>query len=188
MFTSPTDSPSSSSNASPISQHPHPHAWFPSLPRRHAEKVRYPRYYSTPLDKDSPDSTPLHLYGLEQREPSIMLEKPKLLRRVSYALDDIKEGEKLKTKRRQSTFMHESANMSSGAMSSAGSSLSGAEMSEPPRSRPMSIFSVDHWSPPTRGLSRRLSIRLSLSRGKRFRPGQGASISQPNLIGSSTQL
>ncbi|KAK1148733.1 hypothetical protein N8T08_008618 [Aspergillus melleus] len=200
MLTSPTESlsASSSSSGSPIAQSPHPKAWFPSIPSRRAEKVRLPRYYATPL-KGTPDSTPLQMYGLEQREPSIA-EKPKLLRRMSHALDDIKEDfslqleprEKLKSRHRQSTFMLDtSVGGSSGPGSSAGSSLSGAESPmamEPPRPRPMSTFSVDNWTPPSRSLTRRLSTRLGLSQKKRFRPGQGASISQPNLIGSSTQM
>lgn len=205
MLTSPTDSLSSSSSSSPIAQSPHPNAWFPSLPRRRAEKTpkaRLPRYYATPLKQDTPGSTPLQVYGLEQREPSIA-EKPKTLRRMSHALADIKEDfslqlepQKLKSRRRQSTIMLDTNQAgsglgSSGPGSSAGSSLSGAEspnVSEPPRSRPMSIFSVDNWTPPTRSLSRRISNRLSFAQKKRFRPGQGGSISQPNLIGSSTQM
>ncbi|KAI9040710.1 uncharacterized protein KD926_007791 [Aspergillus affinis] len=205
MLTSPTESlsASSSSSGSPIIQNPHPKAWFPSIPRRRAEKVRVPRlprYYATPLKENTPNSTPLQLYGLEEREPSIA-EKPKLLRRMSYALDDIKEDfslqleprEKLKSRHRQSTFMLDtSVGGSSGPGSSAGSSLSGGESPmtmESPRPRPMSTFTVDNWTPPpSQSLTRRLSTRLGLSQKKRFRPGQGASISQPNLIGSSMQM
>ena len=45
---------------------------------------------------DTSSRTPLQAYGLEQREPSIVEDRErdrstKLLRRVSHALDDIKE-------------------------------------------------------------------------------------------------
>ncbi|PLB53411.1 hypothetical protein P170DRAFT_349473 [Aspergillus steynii IBT 23096] len=206
MLTSPTESLSSASSTagSPIAQSPHPNAWFPPIPRRRADKTvkfnlpRLPRYYATPLNEDT-DSTPLQVYGLEQREPSIA-EKPKLLRRMSHALDDIKEDfslqleprERLKSRNRHSTFMLDTSVGGSGLRSS-GSSLSGGESpmtSEPPRPRPISTFSIDNWNPPApaQSLSRRLSNRLGFSQKKRFRPGQGASISQPNLIGSSTQM
>lgn len=191
MLTSSSDSNSSCSN-SPISQHPHPQAYFPSLPRRR-EPAKCPRYYSTPLRADSPESTPLQMYGLEQREPSLYGDRSsKLLRRFSHALDDIKEdfslqldprttAEKIRSKRRQSTLM-----LDTSVPGSRSSSLSGSESPEMvPRPRPMSMMSKDHaFAPPTRRLSRRLTI-LGF-RKNRFR-GQ-ASISQPNLIGSSTQM
>ncbi|RHZ45662.1 uncharacterized protein CDV56_101821 [Aspergillus thermomutatus] len=84
--------------------------------RRDIPKIH--RYYSTPLRADSPDSTPLQMYGLEQREPSIY-EKPRLLRRFSHALDDIKEDVSLQLdpnnvaskirSRRQSMLMFDAA-------------------------------------------------------------------------------
>ncbi|GAQ04074.1 hypothetical protein ALT_1395 [Aspergillus lentulus] len=165
--------------------------------RRDIPKIH--RYYSTPLRADSPDSTPLQLYGLEQREPSIY-EKPRLLRRFSHALDDIKEDLSLQLdqnnmaskirSRRQSMLMFDTA---------AGPSDPDADgalhpdqrpitASGPPRSRPLSILAFDNWTPPTRGLSRRLSTFRFGSRRKRASPAQLSSISQPNLIGSSTNM
>ncbi|KAE8351699.1 hypothetical protein BDV28DRAFT_136524 [Aspergillus coremiiformis] len=196
MLTSSSSSSNSSCSNSPISQHPHPQAYFPPFPRRR-ESAKYPRYYSTPLRPDSPESTPLQLYGLEQREPSIYGDRQsKLLRRFSHALDDIKEDfslqldprtttEKIRSKRRQSTLI-----LDTNIPGSRAGSLSGPESpvtEEPPRSRPMSMMSNDHsFIPATRRLSRRLSM-LGF-RKHRLRGGQAASISQPNLIGSSTQM
>ncbi|KAB8254558.1 hypothetical protein BDV32DRAFT_155083 [Aspergillus pseudonomiae] len=193
MLTSSSSDSSSCSN-SPISQHPHPQAYFPSLPRRR-EPAKCPRYYSTPLRSDSPESTPLQMYGLEQREPSLYGDRPStLLRRFSHALDDIKEDfslqldprnttEKIRSKRRQSTLM-----LDTSAPGSRAGSISGSEsLAEAPRGRPMSMMSTDNsFIPPTRRLSRRLTL-LGF-RKNRLRGGQAASISQPSLIGSSTQM
>ena len=133
---------------------------------------------------EAPDSTPLNMYGLEQR-PASFVEKPKLLRRVSHALDDIKEdfaynladpnSAAAKLKRRSTFFMD--GNIANGRPET---------VSGPPRSRPMSIMSMEAFSAPQRGLSRRLSRRLSIfSRGKDMDRPHTASISTPNLIGSS---
>ncbi|KAJ9295591.1 hypothetical protein DTO271G3_6047 [Paecilomyces variotii] len=48
------------------------------------------RYYSTPLNADIPDSTPLKVYGLKQRPPSVIDQKPpKLFSRLSmYAFEE----------------------------------------------------------------------------------------------------
>jgi hypothetical protein len=133
------------------------------------------------------------MYGLEQREPSIYGDRPsKLLHRFSHALDDIKEDFSLQldprnSKRRQSTLM-----LDISAPGSRAGSLSGSEspVAEPARPRPMSMMSTnmstDNFTPPTRRLSRRLTL-LGF-RKNRLRKGQAASISQPNLIGSSTQI
>ncbi|KAF7594925.1 hypothetical protein BBP40_007961 [Aspergillus hancockii] len=189
MFTSSSSDSNSSCSNSPISQHPHPQAYFPAVPRRRVETARCPRYYSTPLKADSPESTPLQMYGLEQREPSLYGDRPsKLLRRFSHALDDIKEDFSLQldprnSKRRQSTLM-----LDISAPGSRAGSISGSESpvaAEPARPRPMSMMSTDNFIPPTRRLSRRLTL-LGF-RKNRLRGGQ-ASISQPNLIGSSTQM
>ncbi|KAB8217227.1 hypothetical protein BDV33DRAFT_177552 [Aspergillus novoparasiticus] len=194
MLTSSSSSSSSGSN-SPILLLPHPQAYFPSLPRRR-EPVKCPRYYSTPLRSDSPESTPPQMYGLEQREPSLYGDRPStLLRRFSHALDDIKEdfslqldprntADKIRSKRRQSTLMM----MDTSAPGSRAGSLSGSESpAEAPRARPMSIMTTDNsFSPPSRRLSRRLTL-LGF-RKNRLRGAQAASISQPNLIGSSTQI
>ncbi|KAJ5227728.1 hypothetical protein N7489_008436 [Penicillium chrysogenum] len=150
--------------------------------------VKYPRFYSSPVDQET-DSTPLQLYGLEQREPSIYSKPPKLLRRVSHVLGDIREDlsmdarqttEKLK---RRSTMLYDGPSTAPPARSEAPMTSHG-----PPRSRPMSIISFDNWSSPTRGMSQRLSRRLSVF-SSRSKPtsSKGASISSPNLIGSSTQ-
>lgn len=168
---------------SPISQHLPP--VFPAPPRRHRHKTR--RFYSSPLN-DSSESTPLQVYGLEQREPSISDKPRNRLQRVSYALDDIKEDFTVqlnprttadKIKRRTSTIIQDS---------SPSSRADSPETNPADRSlsRPMSILSLDHWSSPPRRLSRRLTSFSSFSRRKAASRNQ-ASISQPNLIGSSTQ-
>jgi hypothetical protein len=137
---------------------------------------------------DDGSENPVQAYGLEQREPSIY-EKPKLLRRVSHALDDIKEDftfqldarETANKIKRRSTFLLDAnfAIPEDRPQTSAG----------PPRSRPMSIMSVEAWSAPQRRLTRHLSRRLSIfSSGRKSSEGsQMSSISSPNLIGSSTQ-
>ncbi|PKY08438.1 hypothetical protein P168DRAFT_278027 [Aspergillus campestris IBT 28561] len=199
MFTSSSSIEStSSSSGSPISQHAPTQVW-PTIPRRRpVEQHKYQqRYYSTPMRNDSPDSTPLHMYGLEQREPSIM-ERPannKLLRRFSHALDDIKEdltlqidsratADRSRTKRRQSSVMFDGTG--SERASSAGSFTE--DTPQPPFGRPKSILSLEAWTPPARRFSRRLSMFRFTSQRRKFEPGQGASISQPNLIGASTQI
>ncbi|RAL01845.1 uncharacterized protein BO80DRAFT_353267 [Aspergillus ibericus CBS 121593] len=191
LTSSSTDSSRSSYSGSPVSQHPphgH-HVWFPPAPRRRPEHYKIPRYYSTPVREDIPDSTPLQMYGLEERAPSIA-EKPRLLRRFSHALDDIKEdftlqtsSEKLRTKRRQSIFGIDEIPGSSGSISSPSMDMPVSTEPRPPKSRPLSILSVD----PSRKLSRRLSI-FGSRRQKKLTPGQAGSISQPNLIGASTQI
>lgn len=155
---------------------------FPSVPRRH--RAKFPRFYSSPLNGAS-ESTPLEVYGLEQREPSISDKPRNRLARVSYALDDIKEDFSVqlhprttadRLKRRTSTFIQDPSRPSTPNSSSL----------ERSRSRPMSIFSSNDSSPPRR-LSRRLSSLSSFSLKRMARGPSQASISQPNLIGSSTQ-
>ncbi|GKZ28198.1 hypothetical protein AbraIFM66950_000008 [Aspergillus brasiliensis] len=188
LTSSSTDSSRSSFSGSPVSQHPpHHQVWFPPAPRRRPEHYKIPRYYSTPVREDIPDSTPLQMYGLEERAPSIA-EKPKLLRRFSHALDDIKEdltlqpsSEKIRSKRRQSIFGIDEIPGSSGSISSPSMDTPIAAEPRPPRSRPLSILA----SEPSRRLSRRFSI---FGRSKKLTPGQAGSISQPNLIGASTQI
>lgn len=168
--------PYSSQQASTVS--------LPAQPRRTPMAVKYPRFYATPIDDDGP-STPLEVYGFEQREPSIM-EKPGMFRRVSYALDDIKEDFSLnldptrstanKIKRRSTLRLNASFNQDQRESAT-------SAHPQPPRSRPMSIMSVDPRPAPQRSLSRRLSRRLSFFSSK----GSPASISSPDLIGSSTQ-
>ncbi|KAJ5561273.1 hypothetical protein N7535_004260 [Penicillium sp. DV-2018c] len=137
-----------------------------------------------------PDSTPLQVYGLEQREPSIYGDKPpKLFRRVSHVLGDIREDLTLQLETRQ-TLKRRSTIYSDGPGFSIPPSYPEVPMTShgPPRSRPMSIISFDNWSAPTRGMSQRISRRLSVfsSRGK-APSSKAASISSPNLIGSSNQ-
>ncbi|KAL4990060.1 hypothetical protein BDW68DRAFT_54719 [Aspergillus falconensis] len=227
MLPSASSNSSQSSFDSPISQYPpQQHAWFPapvpSMPRRR-ELPKLPRFYSTPLNQDHPDSTPLNIYGLEEREPSIA-ERPRRFLRFSRALDDIKEdfisqpnprntAEAIRA-RRQSTFssfffdnnsnptlssagpasasasvFHSSgASVASGAGSispdSDGVSSAGARPFPPPPPIP-----EDSTQRPTLGrrLSRRLS-RLSFSQRRASYRAGSASISQPNLIGSSNQI
>lgn len=191
LISSATNSFYSSSVSSELHLSPYQHPPTSTLSlnsRRTPMGVKYPRFYSSPMDQET-DSTPLQVYGLEQREPSIYGKPPKLLRRVSHVLGDIREDfsmdarqttEKLK---RRSTIFYDGPNFS------APPSRSEAPMTShgPPRSRPMSIISFDNWSSPTRGMSQRLSRRLSVfsSRGKPTSSKSG-SISSPNLIGSST--
>ncbi|BCR98799.1 uncharacterized protein AKAW2_40482A [Aspergillus luchuensis] len=190
LTSSSTDSSRSSFSGSPVSQHPpHHQVWFPPAPRRRPQHYKIPRYYSTPVREDVPDSTPLQMYGLEERAPSIA-EKPKLLRRFSHALDDIKEdltlqpsSEKIRSKRRQSIFGIDEIPGSSGSISSPSMDVPVAAEPQPPRPRPLSILA----SEPSRRLSRRFSI-FGSRRSKKLTPGQAGSISQPNLIGASTQI
>jgi hypothetical protein len=170
-------SSNNSSYSSSVSSEPNsPHQPLPA--RRSPMAVKYPRFYSSPIDSYT-DSTPLEVYGLEQREPSIYGKPPKLLRRVSHALGDIREDFSLDTEKlkRRSTIFFAPVSPSEAPPTT----------SDGPRSRPMSIIS-DNWSAPTRGLSQRISRRLSVfsSRGKPTGP-KGASISSPNLLGTSTQ-
>lgn len=166
-------------------QHPQPLSTL-SLASQHQRRtpmaIKYPRFYSSPLDDTL--STPLQLYGHEQREPSIY-EKPKLLRRVSHALDDIKEDFSLNLDPARSTankIKRRSTLLFDGSFG-AGPRPETADGSLPSS---MSIMSV---SAPQRGLSRRLSRRLSIfsTRRKGATVSKVASISSPNLIGSSTQ-
>ncbi|CAG7917650.1 unnamed protein product [Penicillium olsonii] len=171
MLTSPNSSTSSVSSEPRSPPHQQP-------TRRSPMPIKYPRFYSSPVDEDT-DSTPLQMYGLEQREPSIYGKPPKLLRRVSHALGDIREDLSLDTEKlkRRSTVLFEPVSPREIPVTSDG-----------PRSRPMSIISFDNWSGPTRGMSQRISRRLSVfsSRGKPI-TSKGACISSPNLIGASTQ-
>ncbi|KAI9369018.1 hypothetical protein BJX61DRAFT_549944 [Aspergillus egyptiacus] len=215
--------PSSSSNSSqssidsPIS--PYQHAWFPNFPsirRRRVQLPKYPRFYSTPLNNEIPDSTPLQMYGLEEREPSI-IERPRRFR-FSRALDDIKEDSTQPDhhqpptsavgirSRRHSTFSFFETNFSNPTLNntlptasvsgfSLGSCASTRESIVSDTRPPMSAVP----SEPTPGsasssrmkLGRRLSRRLSVlsfaQRKGKYRAGN-ASISQPNLIGSSNQI
>lgn len=192
MLTSSTNSSYSSSVSSSEPHLPYQHPTPPSTlslgsqhPRKPPMPTKYPRFYSSPLE-EGPE-TPLQVYGLEQREPSI-IEKPKLLHRVSHALDDIKEDFSLhvprdtanKIKRRSTLLLDGQLGTPSRPQTAAG----------PPRSRAMSIISVEAWSSPPSRLSRRLSRRLSIfssSPRKTSGSSKTASISSPNLIGSSTQ-
>ncbi|KAJ5749338.1 uncharacterized protein N7511_011034 [Penicillium nucicola] len=142
---------------------------------------KYPRFYASPVDEGT-DATPLQVYGHEQREPSIYGKPPKLLRRVSHALGDIREDVTLQLdplKRRSTIFFETPLSPASPEVPMTSDGL---------RSRPMSIISYDAIAAPSRRLSQRLSRRLSVfsSRGKPT-GNAGGSISSPNLIGSSTQ-
>lgn len=150
--------------------------------RRTPTPIKHPRFYSSPLDDTL--STPLQLYGHEQREPSIY-EKPKLLRRVSHALDDIKEDISLNLDPARSTatkIKRRSTLLFDGGFGAAPR----PETADGSMSRSMSIMDV---SAPQRGLSRRLSRSLSIfsTRRKGATVSKTGSISSPNLIGSSTQ-
>ncbi|KAJ5815828.1 hypothetical protein N7447_008061 [Penicillium robsamsonii] len=150
--------------------------------------VKYPRFYSSPVDEET-ESTPLQVYGLEQREPSIYDKPPKLFRRVSHVLGDIREDFSMDARQTTEKLKRRSTMFSDGPGLSAPPSRSAPMTSHgPPRSRPISIISFDNWSAPKRGMSQRISRRLSVFslRGKPAST-KGASISSPNLIGSSTQ-
>jgi hypothetical protein len=167
----------SNSSSSSVSSEPNS-----PLPRRSPMAVKYPRFYSSPVDSET-ESTPLEVYGLEQREPSIYGKPTRLLRRVSHALVDIREDFSLDTEKlkRRSTIFFD-------PVSPREPSREPPSTSDGPRSRPMSIISFDNWSAPTRNMSQRISRRLSVfsSRGKHV-GSKGASISQPDLLSSSTQ-
>lgn len=170
------------------------------------------RFYSSPMT-DNPTKTPLQEYGLEQREPSIFEDRgdmsSKLLRRVSHALDDIKEdfslqlestrapptpssaaADRMRLRRRDSAFVPGNGGDGRPPPSSMPSPLGALRNGRPETaaSRPLSIFSLDLGS--QQG-GRRLSKRLSSfgsNLSVRRKRGYGESISQPNLIGSSTQM
>ena len=164
---------------------------------------RFRRFYSSPLNERT-ESTPPQLYGLEQREPSI-LEKPRRMSRLAYALDDIKEdfpahvhqfnprATAEKVKRRASGLWLDSASLGSRPTTpgSTGSSTpgAGAGVGGRPRMLPrtLSRLSFDSESGPRR-LGRRLSTRLGSFAARKKAPPHAASISSPNLIGSSTQV
>lgn len=195
MLPSSTNSSYSSSVSSSEPHLPYQHPQPPSTlslgsqhPRKFPMPTKYPRFYASPIDEGS--DTPLQVYGYEQREPSI-IERPKLFNRVSHALGDLKEDFSLQLDaretanriKRRSTFLLDA---NSGAASAPRPQTSAG----PPRSRPMSIISVDAWSSPQHKLSRRLTRRLSIfssSSRKATATSKTASISSPNLIGSSTQ-
>lgn len=160
------------------------------------------RFYSSPMTDTS--KTPLQEYGLEQREPSIFEDKEKdkstkLLRRVSHALDDIKEdfslqldssrdtADRMRLRRRESAFFSGGGD-GKPPPSSMPSPLGALRNGRPETaaSRPLSIFSLDLGVRGGRRLSRRLSMFGSNLSQRRKQYGE--SISQPNLIGSSTHM
>ncbi|KAL2867299.1 uncharacterized protein BJX67DRAFT_82260 [Aspergillus lucknowensis] len=210
MMLPPSSNSSQSSIDSPIGPHQSAsYTWLPPIPRRR-EPPKYPRFYSTPLNQDEPDSTPLHVYGLEEREPSIA-ERPRRFLRFSRALDDIQEDFALRQPlprqstaetiqaRRQSTFssfffdngsnpaLGREHSISGSGSSRAHSSGSGSSANSPDAERPPVPSMPDGPMRPLRRLSRRLSVLSFSQRKARYRAGS-ASISQPNLIGSSNNV
>ncbi|KAL4931083.1 uncharacterized protein BDV17DRAFT_20413 [Aspergillus undulatus] len=211
MLPSSASNSSQSSFDSPISQYPpQQHAWVNILPRRREHIPKYPRFYSTPLSQEEPDSTPLHIYGLEEREPSIN-ERPRRFLRFSRALDDIKEdftspttpnprntAEAIRA-RRQSTFssffFDNNSNPTLGvSRTSTSASFSTSNFHARSNASSVSIpppppIPSDDEQPVKLGrrLTRRLS-RFSFSQRRASYRAGNASISQPNLIGSSNQL
>lgn len=192
MLTSSAPNSSYSSSISSSEPHlPYQHHQPPSTlsfgsqhPRKSPMPTKYPRFYSSPLVESL--QTPLQVYGLEQREPSI-IERPRLRHQISHALVDIKEDISLqipretanRIKRRSTLLLDGNFGTTPRPESASGS----------PRSRPGSIISQT-WSSPPRRLSRRISRRLSIfSSSRKNDPGSnvGSSISSPDLIGSSTQ-
>lgn len=163
------------------------------------------RYYSSPLN-DECQYTPVELYGLEQREPSIA-ERPKFLNRFSHALDDIREDLPLqldprnttqKLRRRRESMLVSPTSPLDTASVRTGPSPTPLSQAAP---APMATFSntnntvssdnrKDSPSPPRRGrFVGRLSIlSLSSARKKSIRSQGITSISQPNLIGSSNDF
>lgn len=169
MLNSSNSSSSSVSSESPQNQH--------RSSRRSPMPIKHnPRFYSSPVD-DKIESTPLELYGLEQREPSIYGEAPNILRRFSDALGDLREDISLDTqklKRRSTMFFDASA------LPAPPTTFDGS------RSRPTSIMSSDNWTEQTKGMGRRISRRLSVFSSRSKSTSPQAKISSPNLIGSST--
>lgn len=207
--------------------HNHSHTTSTTTTTSTASSVKSRRFYSSPLCEDSPDpKTPLQAYGLEQREPSIyelQLQQqqqqsrpaPRLIRRMSTVLDDIKEDfhmqidahaahDKQRLRRRESAFFDGPPVVRAGGAgdssplppvsavppveesTSAAPAPGVASRRRESGARPLSVLSWENtWS-----LSRRFSRRLSML-GSSFsmrRKRMEASISQPNLIGSSTQM
>ena len=185
-------------------------------PTTMSTEIKHRRYYSSPVNNEC-QSTPVELYGLETRQPSIV-ERPKLLNRFSSALDDIKEDIPLqldprntaqKIRRRTSSMLVlDSSTVGSGGgresdAADRGSMMPGAHSTGPspaPPSRTATVNNVDINGGSTRShrkeslsarekFGRRLSI-LSLGsvRRKGSRSHGLASISQPDLLGSSNEF
>ncbi|OJJ44360.1 hypothetical protein ASPZODRAFT_135171 [Penicilliopsis zonata CBS 506.65] len=175
---------------------------YPFPTRKPRPRVHIRRYYSSPLNDEIPDSTPLQVFGLVQRSPSVTQKQPRLINRMSYALGDIKEelDPRLaadKIRKRTSVFMFDGANLSQPTLLSPPQTHPEEEEEEeasvrpqsshpppPSSSRPNSLFSMDLRKP-----RRRLSmLRGSFIRRKGPQTSQSASISTPNLIGSSNGI
>ncbi|KAL2003827.1 hypothetical protein VTN02DRAFT_2044 [Thermoascus thermophilus] len=97
-----------------------------------ASTKRAARFYSTPLDAHIPDSTPVHLYGYERREPSVLQVRTGFFNRISGALDDLKEDFPLAP--RAWGWKNKRSSTSEGAES--------RTPTEPSSSRPLSMASV----------------------------------------------
>ncbi|KAL2008213.1 hypothetical protein VTN00DRAFT_8195 [Thermoascus crustaceus] len=97
-----------------------------------AASKRASRFYSTPLDANIPDSTPVHLYGYERREPSVLKVRTGFFNRISGALDDLKEDFPLSP--RAWSWKNKRSSTSEGAES--------RTPTEPSSSRPLSMASV----------------------------------------------
>ncbi|EPS27119.1 hypothetical protein PDE_02060 [Penicillium oxalicum 114-2] len=151
-----------------------------------------PRFYSSPVQNGF--ETPLQLYGLERREPSIH-EKRKRSRRISHALGEIAENPappfKLDTVtsppinklRRRSTFLRGSPPVSAAA-SSPRSMVDGPCT---PQSEPGSAWSIS--TTQSHSFTHRLVRRLSVLSIRRKNPMQSSlsGVALSNGIGPSMQ-
>jgi hypothetical protein len=81
-----------------LSQPPSPGVSPYEIEKGHFPKQSLPRFYSTPLDPHDPDSTPVHLYGLEQRfecyapRKRLGLSRPRSVVVVGGSIDETKSG------------------------------------------------------------------------------------------------
>ncbi|KAL2222667.1 hypothetical protein M432DRAFT_13628 [Thermoascus aurantiacus ATCC 26904] len=143
---------------------------------------RISRFYSTPLNPNCPDSTPVRLYGCERREPSVIKVKTGFLNRLTSALEEIKEdlsSRAWKSKRVTVT-------------SSSTSDLTESRTPSEPSTRPLSMasmLSLDMLFAPARKPNRRFStlgFGLHSIRDKRPRSVHMRRNSHPNPSSPST--
>ncbi|KAJ5475649.1 hypothetical protein N7539_007936 [Penicillium diatomitis] len=160
--------------------------------RRTSTSAKSPRFYSSPVQDGY--GTPVQLYGLERREPSIH-EKPKRSRRISYALGGIEEN--LSSMNSDTTPMRATANkIRRRPTLRLGSSPVPPVMAPSPRIMedgastpqfpPESAWSIS--TTQTSGFARRLTRRLSVFSMRRKTAVQsGREMPSPDSIGSPLQ-
>lgn len=131
-----------------------------------SHKSQYPpRYYTTPLNADVPDSTPLNVYGLERRPPSVIDSKPRLFSRSRlsiYALDE-ESQERLHTSRSQFSLVGNAASVMERAETPTEPSSS-MSISRRPSILSFDMLSSHHGSQSSHSGLKRMQSRLSIFR------------------------